>query len=240
MYSVKKTSYKAGFALYCNCYDLANPRRRKKILEGRFSVYCGRRRSRQGTACWSRDGGCRCDISGNPKGIENEPEYKLIRDSKTLSAKQRQKAADFIANLFPCGIGWSGNETIDRVNILQASFLAMKKALSDLKRKLDGGIDIILLDGRQEIPNLSMRQKAIISGDKNIFSISAASIIAKTTRDRMMIRYHEKFPLYGFARHKGYGTKFHFEMIEKYGPCEIHRRSFRLLKKGLNSVPIPS
>jgi ribonuclease HII len=122
---------------------------------------------------------------------------------------------------------------VDRINILQASFLAMKKALSDLKRKTRKDTDVILVDGRSPLPNISIRQENIIAGDRHVFSISAASIIAKVSRDRMMINLHEKFPEYGFARHKGYGTKFHFEMIAKYGPSEVHRKSFRLIRKNI-------
>jgi len=107
----------------------------------------------------------------------------------------------------------------------------MKKAISDIKIKIGGSVDIVLLDGKYNIPNMSLRQVAIVSGDKNVFSISAASIIAKVTRDHMMIKFHEKFPEYGFAKHKGYGTKMHFEMLEIHGPCEMHRKSFRLIKK---------
>jgi ribonuclease HII len=160
--------------------------------------------------------------------IEKAPEFRLIRDSKTLSARQREQAYDFIVQNFEWGVGASDEKSIDRINILQASYLAMKKAISDLKRKTGNDIDILLIDGRSPIPNISMRQENIIGGDKFVFSISAASIIAKVTRDRMMLELHEKFPNYGFAKHKGYGTKLHFEMIAKHGPCDAHRKSFRL------------
>jgi ribonuclease HII len=166
------------------------------------------------------------------ESLQTAPEYKLIRDSKTVSSKQRELAYDFITRHFEWGMGWCDHLTVDRINILQASFLSMKKALSDLKRKSRKDIDVILVDGRSPLPNISIRQENIIAGDRHIFSISAASIIAKVTRDRMMTDWHEKFPDYGFAKHKGYGTKFHFEMIAKYGPSEAHRRSFRLVRKG--------
>jgi ribonuclease HII len=158
--------------------------------------------------------------------VRSKPEFKLIRDSKTLSAKQREKAYDFIVENFEWGIGLSDEKTIDRINILQATFLAMKKAISDVKRKIEGDIEVILIDGRSPVPNISIFQESIVSGDKHIFSISAASIIAKVTRDRMMVEFDKKFPQYGFAKHKGYGTKEHFEMIGKYGLCGIHRKSF--------------
>jgi len=167
------------------------------------------------------------------KKIEKLPEFKLVRDSKTLSARQREEAFDFIAVNFPIGVGFSSHETIDRINILEASYLAMKKAASDLKRKMGSDAEVLLVDGRSPIPNTSTRQENIIGGDKFVFSIAAASIVAKVTRDRMMVGLHQKFPHYDFARHKGYGTKFHFEMIKKHGPCEIHRKSFRLFQKSL-------
>lgn len=162
------------------------------------------------------------------KEIRKNSFYKLIRDSKMLSFRQREKAFDLITAHFPFGIGWSAHDTIDRVNIMQAAYLAMKKAISDLKRKIDSDIEIALVDGRSVIPNITLKQKNIVGGDKLVFSISAASVVAKVTRDRMMIKLHEKFPQYGFARHKGYGTKMHFQMLQKFGPCEIHRKSFRL------------
>jgi ribonuclease HII len=167
-----------------------------------------------------------------PNLIENmkkAPEFKLIRDSKTLSARQREQAYEFIVQNFEWGVGSSDEKSIDRINILQAAFLAMKKAITDLKRKTGSDIEILLIDGRSPIPNTSMRQENIVGGDKFVFSISAASIIAKVTRDRMMLELHEKFPEYGFAKHKGYGTKMHFETIAKHGPCDAHRKSFRLI-----------
>lgn len=163
------------------------------------------------------------------KEIRKNSLYKLIRDSKMLSFRQREKAFDLITAHFPFGIGWSAHDTIDRVNIMQATYLAMKKAISDLKRKLDSDIEIALIDGRSVIPNITLKQKNIVGGDKLVFSISAASVVAKVTRDRMMIELHEKFPQYGFARHKGYGTKIHKEAIRKYGICKIHRQSFKLI-----------
>ncbi|MFA6285371.1 MAG: ribonuclease HII [Parcubacteria group bacterium] len=160
------------------------------------------------------------------ENLKNSPEFKLVRDSKMLSARQREKAYEFIIQNFQWGVGLSDEKTIDRVNILQASFLAMKKAISELKSKTKSNPEIILIDGCSPIPNISISQESIVSGDKFIFSISAASIVAKVTRDRIMLEYHEKYPQYDFAKHKGYGTKLHFEMIEKHGLSDIHRKSF--------------
>jgi ribonuclease HII len=166
------------------------------------------------------------------------PQLKLIRDSKLLSKKQREGLCDFIGEYFHIGIGICDHKTIDRINILEATFLAMKGAVSRLNSKISakggsasGGKNkrlIILVDGNKTIPNLSIEQKAIVGGDNLVKSISAASIIAKVTRDRIMKKMHEEYPQYYFDQHKGYGTKLHMEMIKKHGPCKIHRRSFRL------------
>jgi ribonuclease HII len=160
------------------------------------------------------------------------PLYKggaVINDSKKLTAKKREEAFEFIINNFQYGIGICDHKTIDRINILQASFLAMKKAISALKKKPD----FILLDGKFLIPNLSIRQKAIIGGDSLIFSIAVASIIAKVTRDRIMREMHKIYPNYGFDAHKGYGTKLHMERLRRYGSSPIHRKSFRPVRNNI-------
>ena len=164
----------------------------------------------------------------------NDKNWELIKDSKMLSAKQREKLYDFIQENFYVGVGICDHKTIDRMNILQATYLAMKEALTDLKNKTKHNIFdekiIILVDGNKQIPNLSLEQKAIINGDKIVKSISAASIIAKVTRDRIMLQMHQKYPEYCFDQHKGYGTKLHMAMLQKHGPCPIHRQSFQPVK----------
>ena len=159
-----------------------------------------------------------------PAGFEaGDEKLKLIADSKKLNANRREELFSVISEQFGgVGIGICDNKTIDKINIFQASFLAMKKALGDLRQKPD----FVLLDGGFKIPNYSGEQKNIIKGDRLIFSIAAASIIAKVTRDRLMKKFHEQYPRYGFDRHKGYGTKMHLENLKKYGPCPIHRFSF--------------
>lgn len=162
-----------------------------------------------------------------------EKEFSLIRDSKKLSEKQREKIFNLIREHFTVGIGIIPSETIDRVNILEATFLAMKAAISDLRRALrDESLDAdcFLIDGNQPIPNFSGEQEAIVGGDGISKSIAAASIIAKVTRDRMMDEYTVLYPAYGFDQHKGYGTKAHMDALRKYGPCPIHRISFRPVK----------
>ncbi|EKE11796.1 MAG: hypothetical protein ACD_15C00026G0015 [uncultured bacterium] len=172
--------------------------------------------------------------------ISVDKNWELVRDSKKLSPKQRDRAYEFILENFYVGIGSCDNRTIDEINVLEASFLAMKKSLSDLYLKINQDLSekgkkafriqdtkyIILVDGNKKIPNLSLYQKAIIGGDRISKSISAASIIAKVTRDRIMLQMHEKYPQYGFDKHKGYGTKMHMEALNQLGPCEIHRQSF--------------
>lgn len=154
--------------------------------------------------------------------------WNLIRDSKMLSHKQRESLYDFIHEHFYIGVGICDHKTIDRMNILQASFLAVKKALNALSRNANyKARKIILMDGKLAIPNFSLEQRAIVGGDKIVKSISAASIVAKVTRDRIMLSMHEKYPEYHFDQHKGYGTKLHMEMLQKHGPSEIHRQSFK-------------
>jgi ribonuclease HII len=161
--------------------------------------------------------------------------WKLVRDSKKLSEKQREIAFAFVQEHFHVGVGIISAETIDRVNILQATFLAMKSAVASLKKQLAKNNEqkirdediCLLIDGNQEIPNLSLRQVTVVDGDGLVKSIAAASIIAKVTRDRLIILADHEYPAYGFARHKGYGTKEHMDALRKYGPTPIHRKSFR-------------
>lgn len=175
--------------------------------------------------------------SCNRKQQRGGEEWELIRDSKTLSEKQREKIYDFIIKKFFIGVGICDHKTIDRINILQASFLAMKMAMTNLisNIKSENKKYIILIDGNKKIPNFSGEQTAIPRGDKKIKSISTASIIAKVTRDRIMREAHKKYPRYGFDRHKGYGTKIHMEALRKFGPCKIHRRSFKPIEKMLGN-----
>lgn len=151
------------------------------------------------------------------------PELEKIKDSKKLNSKQRQLLFPIIKkSVKAVEIGICDNNVVDKVNILQASFLSMRKAL----KKTNLEPDIILVDGKFKIPKVNIPQEAIVSGDNLIFSIAMASIIAKVSRDFLMEEFHKKYPLYRFDKHKGYGTKLHMEMISLYGPCPIHRLSF--------------
>lgn len=171
---------------------------------------------------------------------EENPLWKLVRDSKKLSPKQRETAFEFVEQHFWVGVGVIGPETIDRVNILEATFLAMKAAVADLRRIMKQELGIkkdeelfLLVDGNQTIPNLSLQQETIVDGDSLVKSIAAASIIAKVTRDRMIVEADALYPGYGFAAHKGYGTKVHMEALRKFGPSPIHRMSFEPVRMSL-------
>lgn len=158
-----------------------------------------------------------------PPGLE----IKGVRDSKKLTSRKREKLFDIIkSESISVGIGVIGQDIIDAVNILQATYLAMKEAL----RGISQVPDIVLVDGH-EIPELGVKQAGLVGGDDKSASIAAASIIAKVTRDRMMIEWSEKYPQYNFHKHKGYGTREHLEALQKYGPCPLHRMSFAPVKE---------
>ena len=152
-----------------------------------------------------------------------------VNDSKKISEKKRDILYDkIIEECVDYSIGIATEKEIDEINILQATFLAMRRAVEGLSVKPD----IALIDGNKT-PNLDIEQRAIIKGDSKSANISAASIIAKVSRDRYMLEMAEKYPEYQFEKHKGYGTKLHYEMIEKYGVSPIHRITF--LKKFLGN-----
>lgn len=153
-----------------------------------------------------------------------------VDDSKKLSEKKREELFSLITEkALAWGVGIADNEIIDEINILQATKRAMKEAAANAEEMLlerrGHGIDILLLDAVR-LDGVSIRQEAIVKGDAKSLSIAAASIIAKVTRDRMMLQYHEKYPHYGFDSNKGYGTKAHYEGIYKYGVTPIHRKTF--------------
>ena len=147
-----------------------------------------------------------------------------VDDSKKLSEKKRNEFFTVISEqALGVGVGIVSHEIIDRINILQATILAMHKAVDSLNAKPD----FLIVDGNS-FKHETYRYRNIIDGDAKSFTIAAASIIAKVTRDDLMRHYHVTYPAYGFAQHKGYGTKKHLEAIRKYGLCDIHRRSFAL------------
>lgn len=154
--------------------------------------------------------------------LPREVNIAKLRDSKTLSPAQREKIALEIKEVTVAwAIGLSTPQEIDEINIRQADFLAMRRALEGLKIEYDA----VLSDGFA-IPGLVCHQQAIIKGDQKSKSIAAASIIAKVYRDALMVEYEKEFPGYGFAQHKGYGTAEHCLALKTLGPCPIHRFSY--------------
>jgi len=157
-----------------------------------------------------------------------------LDDSKRLSPKKREELYPIIREkALAIGLGRVGERKIDGINILKATHLAMKRAISHL------GIepDLLLVDGF-EIPGVKIPQKAIVRGDEKSASIAAASIIAKVTRDRLMVRYHKRHPEYGFHKHKGYGTERHRRTLKIHGPSRIHRRTFSGVKDAGCASPV--
>ena len=145
-----------------------------------------------------------------------------LNDSKKLSEKKREELYEVILKeAVATGIGMASPARIDEINILQATYEAMREAVSKLSREPD-----LLLNDAVTIPEMTIMQVPIIKGDAKSVSIAAASILAKVTRDRLMIEYDKILPEYGFAGHKGYGSKEHIAAIQKYGPSPIHRRTF--------------
>ena len=145
-----------------------------------------------------------------------------LNDSKQLSEKKREELYEVIMEkAISTGLGFVSPQRIDEINILQATYEAMREAIG----KLDPMPDLLLNDA-VTIPKVSIRQIPIIKGDAKSISIAAASIIAKVTRDRLMVKYDEVYPEYGFASNKGYGANMHIEALKKYGPTPIHRKSF--------------
>jgi ribonuclease HII len=162
-----------------------------------------------------------------PPDFELSQEFHWLTDSKKLTAKRRELLFPLIKReALSCEIALVSPATIDKINILQASLLAMARSIA----KLSTQPDYILVDGKFIIPQIQITQEAIIGGDNLIASIAAASIIAKVSRDYLMQGYHEQYPVYGFNQHMGYGTKAHIEAIKQHGPCPIHRLSFEPLK----------
>ena len=145
-----------------------------------------------------------------------------LNDSKKLTAKKREELYDVILEgAVSVGIGMASPERIDEINILQATYEAMREAIKGL------GVEPgLLLNDAVTIPGVEIPQIPIVKGDAKSVSIAAASILAKVTRDHMMMEYDEIYPGYGFGKHKGYGTKAHIEALKTLGPCPIHRRSF--------------
>jgi ribonuclease HII len=158
-----------------------------------------------------------------------------VNDSKKLTESQRERLYEEIQEkALAVGIGIVQHEIIDQINILQASLEAMKLAVSELSIHPD----FLLVDGRH-LPSINLPMRSIIRGDSLSASIASASIIAKVTRDRMMLEFDKQYPQYGFKNNKGYPTSEHLYAINLFGPCEIHRKSFGPVSKKLNQPQLP-
>ena len=153
-----------------------------------------------------------------PPGLE----IPGLNDSKKLTDKKRRELYDImIEQAVSYGIAFASEQEIDEINILQATFLAMRRAMDQLRVRPD----IALIDGNRET-DFGLPVQTIVKGDSLSANIAAASILAKVTRDRFMLEMDEKYPQYGFATHKGYGTRAHYAALREFGPCPIHRRTF--------------
>ena len=149
-----------------------------------------------------------------------------VDDSKKLSEKRREELFVKIKKeALAVGVGMADHEVIDEINILEATKLAMRRAINDLEKKLGKKADYILFDA-VKIEEIETPQESVIKGDAKILSIAAASIVAKVIRDRMMVEYAKEYPGYSFEKNKGYGTKAHYQGLETKGMCPIHRRTF--------------
>ncbi len=163
---------------------------------------------------------------------KSHKKLRWLRESKLLQAKQRDF---YVAELIKekdlvYALSYAYPKTIDKINIYQASRLAMRNAIKKIKPQFESR-SILLVDGNKKIPGFEGEQLVIVKGDRKVFAIACASIIAKVFRDKMMTRYAKKYPGYGFEKHKGYGTKYHQIQLTSLGPSEIHRKSFAPVTK---------
>ena len=159
--------------------------------------------------------------------IEDKPRIRYVKDSKQLTALEREDLFKKITErAIEIRVSVVDHDVIDEINILKANMRAMENCLNNLENEYERA----MIDGNyfrlEENRQNNFRYMTIVDGDQKIYQISCASIIAKVTRDNIMKQMHEEYPMYGFDTHKGYATRHHIEMIRKYGPCEIHRKTF--------------
>jgi len=194
--------------------ELAGFRLEKRLLDSGFSLICGIDESGRGSLCGPVvASACILDPDNIPDGIT---------DSKLLDPIRREGLfKEIVSSAIAWGIGTVDNNQIDQINILEATKKAMRLAFNSLKKKPD-----YLLIDYVKLCDLKISQKSYIKGDENILSISAASILAKVSRDKIMMRYHKLYPHYNWKANKGYPTEQHREAIVRYGPTRLHRRTF--------------
>ncbi len=162
-----------------------------------------------------------CVVISSPSQV-----IEMVRDSKKMTKKQRNLAFELIKEKSDAyGVGIVDAKRIDEIGIRYAVLEAMTKAISEVEKMLNKRVEYIIADGGIYLLE-DYNMESINKGDVNHYSIAAGSVLAKVTRDRLMEEYAKQFPEYGFEKHVGYGTKYHMDMIKKYGPCEIHRKSF--------------
>lgn len=172
-----------------------------------------------------------CDSIGKQRSKSKW--WYRVRDSKTTTEKERMELVLFIQDhCVDFAVGAVSHETIDEINIYQASLLAMEKSVNGLKQIPD----FLFLDGIHKLTKIDIAQQPIIDGDVKLLSISAASIVAKVARDKILKNLHEEFPVYGFDKHKGYGTKFHREALLSFGITPVHRKTFGFVAQCLKRV----
>lgn len=165
--------------------------------------------------------------------LKSDELIQHFTDSKLISEKRREELSPLIKEHHWVSVGFATVEEIDELNILQASLLAMKRAVESLEVLMGQKAGHVLVDGNMKIPNLKTLQTTIVKGDLRCASISAASIVAKVTRDQLMKDLGLEHPVYGFEKHKGYASSLHRESIAKYGPIHAHRKSFAGVKEYL-------
>lgn len=208
-----------------------NLREEKKLLRKGYRVVAGLDESGRGPLAGPVVAAAVCFKRGfNRNLVSGKTEFLMIKDSKKLTPKKREEFYKMMKNhhQIEWGIGRVSEKVIDRINILEATKLAMKRAVRNLEKK-SSVVSFLILDGNFEI-NTQHPQKSIIKADEKVFSCIAAGIIAKVNRDRIMLRYHKKYSQYGFNKHKGYPTKLHRKMLRKHGPSTIHRLTFKPVK----------
>lgn len=169
--------------------------------------------------------------------LDQDPSERLegLDDSKQLEVQDREQLFERLTGGgFVVGVDSSSPSVIDEINILQATFRAMGRAVDEVLDQLGERPDAILIDGQMTIPDGPPGQRAVVKGDGRSLAIAAASIVAKVTRDRRMVEFAERWPEYGFDGHKGYPTAGHREAIRQHGPCQLHRRSFSGVETGSN------